>query len=70
MTRRIHCKAGSHALDIFGDDGRWFVAVDGAVLRGRFTSEEAARAAGLAEVDRLGRPAGSPARAIGAGVPG
>jgi hypothetical protein len=58
MSLRMHLKCGLHDLDIFGDDDRWSLAIDGLVLRQRFRSMIDAREAGLAELDRI-RPAPS-----------
>jgi hypothetical protein len=51
MTLRIHRKFGLRDLDLFGDGDHWFAAVDGALLRGRFTSQADAQAAGIAELE-------------------
>jgi hypothetical protein len=55
MTLRIHRRIGLHDLDVFGEGGRWSAAVDGAVLRGRFTSREDAQRGCLGELERTMR---------------
>jgi hypothetical protein len=64
----MHLKCGPHDLDIFGDDDRWSLAIDGLVLRQRFRSMIDAREAGLAELDRI-RPASSSPETHPAGKP-
>ena len=45
---------GPHVLQVFGNQGRWVVAVDGVLLRGWHSTSADAWSAGVAEVDRLG----------------
>jgi hypothetical protein len=59
MKLRIHRNIGLHGLDVFGEGGRWSAAVDGAVLPGRFRSQEEAREVGLGELERAMRDEGS-----------
>jgi hypothetical protein len=59
MPMRIHRKVGLHDLDLFQDGARWFAAVDGTLLRGKFTSQKAAQAVGLAEIEGAQRSEGS-----------
>lgn len=60
---------GQHVLQVFGNDGRWVVAVDGVLLRGWHSTSADTWSAGVAEVDRLGTmsPAAEPAQAMAAG---
>ena len=60
MTLRIHRKLGLHDLDLFGEGDRWFAAVDGTMLRGRFTSQADAQAAGIAGLEGARRDEASP----------
>jgi hypothetical protein len=60
---------GQHVLQVFGNQGRWVVAVDGVLLRGWHPTSADAWSAGVAEVDRFGMmsPAAEPALARAAG---
>jgi hypothetical protein len=60
---------GRHVLQVFGNQGRWVVAVDGVLLRGWHATSADAWSAGVAEVDRFGMmsPAAEPALARAAG---
>ena len=62
-------QVGRHVLQVFGNQGRWVVAVDGVLLRGWHSTSADAWSAGVAEVDRLGTmsPAAEPAQAMAAG---
>jgi hypothetical protein len=68
MALRMHLKSGLHDLDIFGDDDRWSLAIDGLVLRQRFRSMGDAREAGLAELRRI-QPAAAPPGSSSSGSP-
>ena len=59
MTLRLHRNLGLRDLDVFGDCDRWFVAVDGALLRGRFASQADAQATGVAELEGAQRTGAS-----------
>jgi hypothetical protein len=62
-------QVGQHAIQVFGNKGRWVVAVDGVLLRGWHSSPADAWAAGVAEVERLGlsSPTAEPVQAMAAG---
>ena len=61
-------QVGRQVLQVFGNQGRWVVAVDGVLLRGWHSTSADAWSAGVAEVDRLETmsPAAEPAQAMAA----
>jgi hypothetical protein len=60
-------RVGQRVLHVVGNDGRWRVTVDGAIVDGTFATKPGAWAAGVGEADRLDRVEGSAAPASGAG---
>jgi hypothetical protein len=52
---RRHFQIGRHLLHVFGEKGRWVVAVDGVLLHPWFESPADAWTAGVVEADRLDR---------------